>query len=48
PLAIYSALQTPGGEAAAARLVTLAIALAFIGLLLSELAARHVKARMSQ
>ncbi|MCV6548277.1 MAG: molybdate ABC transporter permease subunit [Cohaesibacter sp.] len=48
PLAIYSALQTPGGEEAAARLVILAIALAFLGLILSEFAARHAKKRMGQ
>ncbi|MCB1479722.1 MAG: molybdate ABC transporter permease subunit [Rhodobiaceae bacterium] len=43
PLAIYTAIQTPGGEAAAARLVMLAIALAFAGLILSEVAAYHLK-----
>ena len=43
PLAIYTAIQTPGGEAAAARLVALSIALALAGLLLSELAARRVR-----
>ena len=43
PLAIYTALQMPGGEAAAARLAALSIALALIGLVLSELAARRVK-----
>ena len=43
PLAIYTAIQTPGGEAAAARLVLLAIALAFAGLVLSEIAAHHLK-----
>ncbi|MCB1481255.1 MAG: molybdate ABC transporter permease subunit [Rhodobiaceae bacterium] len=43
PLAIYTAIQTPGGEAAAARLVLLAIALAFAGLILSEIAAHHLK-----
>ncbi|MCT4654425.1 MAG: molybdate ABC transporter permease subunit [Cohaesibacter sp.] len=48
PLAIYSAIQTPGGEAAAARLVILAIGLAFAGLVLSEMAARKVKQRMSR
>lgn len=42
PLAIYTAIQTPGGEAAAARLAGLAIALALAGLVLSELAARRV------
>jgi len=43
PLAIYSAIQTPNGEAAAARLVVLSVLLALGGLLLSELAARHLK-----
>jgi molybdate transport system permease protein len=43
PLAIYSAIQSPGGEAAAARLAVLSIALAFVGLILSEVAARHVR-----
>jgi molybdate transport system permease protein len=43
PLAIYTAIQTPGGEAAAARLASLSIALALCGLLLSEVAARRVK-----
>jgi molybdate transport system permease protein len=36
PLAIYSALQSPGGEAMAARLSLLAIVLAIAGLALSE------------
>ncbi|MGI9415360.1 MAG: molybdate ABC transporter permease subunit [Hyphomicrobiales bacterium] len=44
PLAIYSAIQTPGGEAAAARLAALSIALALAGLVPSELAARRIKA----
>ena len=43
PLAIYSAIQTPGGEALAARLVILAVILAFLGLFLSELAARRLR-----
>lgn len=43
PLAIYSAIQTPDGEAAAARLAVLAIALALGGLVLSEVAARRLK-----
>ncbi len=43
PLAIYSALQTPDGEAAAARLVVLSIALALTGLILSEIAAKRVR-----
>ena len=36
PLAIYSALQVPGGEALAARLAIFAIILALAGLMLSE------------
>ena len=47
PLAIYTALQTPGGEAAAARLSGLAIALALAGLVLSEAAARRIRRRTS-
>ncbi|RMF12154.1 MAG: molybdate ABC transporter permease subunit [Alphaproteobacteria bacterium] len=43
PLAIYTAIQSPGGEAMAARLAALSIALAFAGLILSELASRRVK-----
>jgi molybdate transport system permease protein len=44
PLAIYSALQTPGGEVEAARLSALAVALALIGVSLAELAERRVRA----
>ncbi|MEJ8573936.1 molybdate ABC transporter permease subunit [Microbaculum marinum] len=44
PLAIYTAIQTPGGETAAARLVVLSICLALAGLLLSEIAARRIRA----
>ena len=43
PLAIYSAIQTPGNENAAARLAALSIALALAGLLLSELASRRAR-----
>ena len=43
PLAIYTAIQTPGGETAAARLAALAIALAVTGLVLSEFAAQRVR-----
>lgn len=45
PLAIYSALQTPGGEATAARLSLVAIALAIIGLLLADLLGRRLRVR---
>lgn len=44
PLAIYSAIQTPDGEAAAGRLAALSLTLAFAGLLLAELAARRTRA----
>jgi molybdate transport system permease protein len=43
PLAIYSATQTPGGEAAAARLALLSIALALAGLVLAEVIGRRVR-----
>lgn len=45
PLAIYTAIQTPGGELAAARLAGLSIVLAFLGLLGSEWAMRHIRQR---
>lgn len=48
PLAIYTAIQTPGGEAIAARLVTLSIALAFSGLVLSEIANRRIKRHLNR
>lgn len=41
PLAIYSAIQAPGGEAEAARLSILSIALALIGLTVAEFAGRR-------
>jgi molybdate transport system permease protein len=44
PLAIYSALQTPNGEIEAARLSSLSIGLALIGLVFAELADRRVRA----
>jgi molybdate transport system permease protein len=43
PLAIYTALQLPDGEQAAARLAFLSILLAFAGLLLSEYASRRAQ-----
>jgi molybdate transport system permease protein len=43
PLALYSALQEPGGEYAAARLAILSLVLALGGLLLSEWFARRVR-----
>src|SRR5215470_1761017 len=41
PLAIYTALQTPAGDAEALRLSAISIALALIGVTLAELAARR-------
>jgi molybdate transport system permease protein len=43
PLALYSALQAPGGEHAAARLAALSVVLGLGGLLLSEWLARRVR-----
>ena len=48
PLAIYTAIQTPGGDAAAARLATLSFVLAVAGLILSEFLARRVRAMMGR
>jgi len=44
PLAIYTAIQSPGGEAAAARLAALSIALALGGLVLADVLARRARA----
>ncbi len=43
PLALYSALQTPGGDHAAARLAVISVSLGAGGLLLSEWFARRVR-----
>ena len=43
PLALYTALQTPGGDAAAARLAIISCVLGLGGLLLSEWFARRVR-----
>lgn len=48
PLAIYTAIQTPGGEEAAARLAGLSILLALCGLVLSDLAARRTRMAAGQ
>ena len=47
PLAIYSALETPGGEAQAARLTIFAIVLALLGVGLAELAQRRARAMLT-
>src|SRR4030095_3392750 len=41
PLALYTALQTPGGEALAARLAAMSFALGLIGLVVAELPRRR-------
>ena len=46
-LSIYSLLQTPDGDAAALRLIVLAIVLALAALLASELLARRLTSRMA-
>lgn len=46
PLAIYSALQSPGGEIAAARLALLSIGLALAGLIAAEALARRTRTRL--
>lgn len=44
PLAIYAALQVPGGEAAAARLSLVSVVLAVLGLALAERIGRRLRA----
>ncbi|HEY8123507.1 MAG TPA: molybdate ABC transporter permease subunit [Myxococcota bacterium] len=48
PLALYSALQTPGGDALAARLAALSFALGLAGLLASEVLARLMQRRLGR
>jgi molybdate transport system permease protein len=48
PLAIYTAIQTPGGEAAAARLAALSIALALAGLVLADWVSRRTRVLIGQ
>ncbi|MBC9205566.1 molybdate ABC transporter permease subunit [Roseomonas aerophila] len=43
PLAIYSATQTPGGEATAAKLAAVSFTMAIAGLLLAELVGRRMQ-----
>ena len=49
PLALFTAVQTPGGEPAAARLVVISVVIALVALLASELLAqrfaRHLEGR---
>jgi molybdate transport system permease protein len=46
PLALYTAIQTPDGDAAAARLAALSVGLGLAGLVLSEWLARSVRKRL--
>lgn len=48
PLALYTAIQTPGGDAAAARIAGLSLALGFTGLAVSEWLARRVRRTLGQ
>ena len=48
PLALYTALQTPGGDAVAARLALASFTLGLIGLLLSEWLARGLRRRLGR
>jgi molybdate transport system permease protein len=48
PLALYTALQTPDGDALAARLALISFALGLAGLLVSELIARRLRARLGK
>ncbi len=48
PLALYTLTQTPDGEAAAARLALLTIAIAVAALIASEWLARRLKARIGR
>ena len=48
PLAIYAALQVPGGEAKAAQLSLVSLTLALIGLLASEWAGRRLNAALGR
>lgn len=43
PLALYTALQTPDGDALAARLATLSFSLGLLGLLAAEIIARRLR-----
>ena len=47
PLALYSLIQTPDGEAAALRIAIISVALSLLALAASEVAARRLQARIS-
>ncbi|HQW07612.1 MAG TPA: molybdate ABC transporter permease subunit [Steroidobacteraceae bacterium] len=48
PLALYTAIQSPGGDAAAARIAALSLALGFTGLAVSEWLARRMRRTLGQ
>ena len=48
PLALYTALQTPGGEALAARLAMISFSLGLLGLLTAEFVARRVRGMLGR
>ena len=48
PLALYTLIQSPGREAAAARLCILAIIIAMLSLLVSEWLSRHARRRLRE
>ncbi len=48
PLAMYSLIETPGAEGAAARLCIIAIAIALISLIISEYLARQTQKKLGQ
>jgi molybdate transport system permease protein len=48
PLALYTALQAPGGDAMAARLAAISFTLGLAGLLLSEWLSRFVRQRLGR
>jgi molybdate transport system permease protein len=48
PLALYTAIQSPGGDAMAARLAVLSLVLGLTGLLLAELLARRVRVMLGR
>jgi len=47
PLALYTVLQTPGGDASAVRLALLSIVIALAALFASEVLARRIQARLA-
>jgi molybdate transport system permease protein len=48
PLALYTAMQSPGGDALALRLALLSFGLGLSGLLAAELLVRRVRRRLGR